>query len=592
MRCILLLLCMWCMCLGMQAQTNTPITNLPIAGTWSLAQYLYGDDASVSPHKYLGSTIETYFVHATNDLNTVLRNVIVGSTNSATLFSQMGLGTLAYSNVAVLIGATNTGTLTTQLGLSSYTNTSGGISAGLFTGNVSGALTNTAATALTVASYDANKKVISIPNGSAGYLHDDGSGNFAWSTPGGGGDVTQVGQNNFTGSNSLAGFTMFLGPVQITNNSLSPSAAISSSNSFQIDTPQLKKALQLDTNGNVYVAGFISISGGTGTTTNNNLLVQGWEEVDGYQTNKGTNYGISLILTNSANGGSWKSPTNAPANGQIVTATGTAGDTKWATGGGGGDVTQAGNNVFTGYNIFEGPTWFSNNTVFLGGTSTNTINTDMGSALFDSVHNYEYAWWKCSTLGNPNVFGDFYSSQGGHSVQTAGASAPNSDDYVTQSNGQTNGIQGSANFIATRDLKFMSHVALVQTNSVRYYIGLSTHSFDTMPGSENPSGAYVCWKYSDAIGNTLHCVTKDTFTQTDVDSLVPATQGPFHKYGIFITSAGGNARFYLDGNFITNITTHLPSSSQGLLITVCGTNTSTGTKDVQIAKTIVQQTDP
>lgn len=104
-------------------------------------------------------------------------------------------------------------------------------------------------------------------------------------------------------------------------------------NAFRITGTNNTELVKLDQSGSMTLgAGIIGATTiwGSSAKTNGTYVYTGGEILSN-ALGSVTISGGAITATNSVNGGSWKSPTNAPTANQVITASSTAGDTKWAT---------------------------------------------------------------------------------------------------------------------------------------------------------------------------------------------------------------------------------------------------------------------
>lgn len=259
------------------------------------------------------------------------------------------------------------------------------------------------------------------------------------------GDVTKSGQNNFSGSNYFGSSTTFGAPplgngsgltnlnvttatgtkIGITNNgvyTLIDSNTITSSTMTLSGTGTNYFGANVNVNGTVNATGYTN-SGYLVSTAGTNYLsslegpLQIWN--DQYHTNGsyrwsggiihsnalGTTRQSSGSITNSGvvvatNGFSSRSnvftlfPTNPPTDGQVMTATGTAGDTAWkaaAAGGGGGTVSNAAA-------LTSGQ--------FVIGGGNGAVSTTLDGSALTNVMGFARLFANtgtCTVSGNPNL---------------------------------------------------------------------------------------------------------------------------------------------------------------------------------------------
>lgn len=100
--------------------------------------------------------------------------------------------------------------------------------------------------------------------------------------------------------------------------------------------------------------------------------------------------------------------------------------------------------------------------------------------------------------------------------------------------------------------------------NVRSWAGLTSNSGSTQCGATNPAGDYAAFRWAQGVDTNIQCITKDSSTQTVVDSGVPVTLGAVNKLAINCDSANSQVLFYINGSLVATITTHLPTAATAM----------------------------
>lgn len=118
-----------------------------------------------------------------------------------------------------------------------------------------------------------------------------------------------------------------------------------------------------------------------------------------------------------------------------------------------------------------------------------------------------------------------------------------------------------------KNLGLFADVAADRTTDTRQWIGLmDTSGPDSTFGASNaPSGNWIAFRYSTGSSDThWKCICCASGVTTIVDSGVsPDTAS--HRFGFQCDDTAGNVKFYIDGNLVATITTHIPAAGTGFL---------------------------
>lgn len=99
-----------------------------------------------------------------------------------------------------------------------------------------------------------------------------------------------------------------------------------------------------------------------------------------------------------------------------------------------------------------------------------------------------------------------------------------------------------------------------RTTDIRFWIVLTDAFSGGLTVSDTPSGNYAGFRFSAIGGDTqIQCCTSDGSTQTVASSGVTPDLAS-HSYGILFDDVTPAIKFYIDGNLVATITTHLPTS--------------------------------
>lgn len=131
--------------------------------------------------------------------------------------------------------------------------------------------------------------------------------------------------------------------------------------------------------------------------------------------------------------------------------------------------------------------------------------------------------------------------------------------------GVATSYQGNLNYRVGKNIRLYMDGGPARTNNERVWWGLTDQTAATMSASDNPAGNYAAFRYSTVAGDTHYqCITKDGSTQTVVDSgvtplgiNVPANS---EQFAIIFQDGTPNVLFYIHGNLVATIATHLPTS--------------------------------
>lgn len=166
-----------------------------------------------------------------------------------------------------------------------------------------------------------------------------------------------------------------------------------------------------------------------------------------------------------------------------------------------------------------------------------------------------------ASVNNFSTLGDSGSAINGGS----GGNGGTSEIGVTAA-GQSGFAGNSANYQFKDSLFYKTAFTFGATPAnVRVWLGLSDQIGSTQAGAANPAGNYVCFRFDTSAGDThWQCVTKDGTTQTIVDSGIAPVSGVRQRFAIDLDPDANKITFYIEGNLVGTITTHMPALTTNL----------------------------
>jgi hypothetical protein len=118
------------------------------------------------------------------------------------------------------------------------------------------------------------------------------------------------------------------------------------------------------------------------------------------------------------------------------------------------------------------------------------------------------------------------------------------------------------------------------------YFGL----MDTSNTADNANGIY--FEYAGTAAGTINwnCKTANGSTRTSVGSGVAVNAGQWYKLSLAVNDAGTSVGFYIDNNFITAITTNIPTTGIAPASRIIAGNTNVAVKSTDIDYFLIYKT--
>lgn len=122
-------------------------------------------------------------------------------------------------------------------------------------------------------------------------------------------------------------------------------------------------------------------------------------------------------------------------------------------------------------------------------------------------------------------------------------------------------------FYMGKNLGMFADVMADRITDCRHWVGLcESGGPDTaFGGSDNPAQNYIAFRFSTGAGDTNYqAICHDGSSATIVDTGIPGDTSS-HRFAIVCDDTGASVKFYIDGNLVATITTHIPGAGTAFL---------------------------